>query len=71
MDFDNDTRQAMTQNWPQIREQLKQQFPNLSEQDLSQGQNDPEALVSSLVQSTGQDEHTVRQSIQRIVSQPR
>jgi hypothetical protein len=67
--FDPNTRQAMSQNWDQMREQLRSQFPGVTDQDIADGQSNPEALVSRIAQKTGQNEDQVRTMIQQVVQQ--
>ena len=67
--FDSDTKKAIKENFDQIKPQLQQSYPSLSEQDLSQGKSDPNKLVEAASRSTGQDKEQVASEIRRLAMQ--
>jgi uncharacterized protein YjbJ (UPF0337 family) len=65
--LDQQTKQQIQQNFKQLKPQIKQAFPDVPEQELSQGQSDPDRLVSSIEQSTGQPKDRIEQRLQQLV----
>jgi uncharacterized protein YjbJ (UPF0337 family) len=66
--LDQQTKQQMQQNFQQLKPQIKQAFPDVPEQELSQGQSDPDRLVSTIEQKTGQPKERIEQQLQQLVS---
>jgi hypothetical protein len=67
--LDQQTKQQLQQSFQQLEPQLKQQFPDLQEQDIQQAQTDPEKLVKTIAQKSGQDEMQVAQQVKQLVQQ--
>ncbi|MBA2384400.1 MAG: hypothetical protein H0V68_07035 [Actinobacteria bacterium] len=67
--LDQQTKQQLQQKFQQIKPKLKQQFPDLQEQDLQQGQSDPDKLVKTVAQKSGQDEQQIEQQLKQLVQQ--
>jgi hypothetical protein len=65
--LDQQTKQQIKQSFPEIKPQIKQRFPDLQEQDLTQAQSDPDLLVRTIAQRSGQDESQVEQQFKQLV----
>ena len=65
--LDQQTKQQIQQKFQQIKPQLKQRFPDLQEQDLQKGQSDPDQLVKTVAQKSGQDEQQIEQQLKQLV----
>jgi uncharacterized protein YjbJ (UPF0337 family) len=65
--LDQQTKQQLQQNFQQIKPQIKQAFPDVPEQELSQGASDPDRLVSTIEQKTGQPKERIEQQLQQLV----
>ena len=65
--LDQQTKQQIQQNFQQIKPQIKQAFPDVPEQELSQGASDPDRLVSTIEQKTGQPKERIEQQLQQLV----
>lgn len=59
-------RDALTQNWDQAKQQMQGQFPGLTDQDFTQGQQAPDQFASTIAQKTGQDRNQVEQQLRQI-----
>ena len=59
-------RDSLSQNWEQAKTQIKAQFPDVTDDELASGQNDPDALVSAIASRTGQDETQVRSQVEAL-----
>jgi hypothetical protein len=67
--FDQQTKQQFQDSFQQIKPQLKQQFPDLQEQDIQQAQTDPDRLVKTIAQKSGQSESQIEQQVKQLVQQ--
>lgn len=67
--LDQQTKQQLQQSFQQIKPQLQQRFPDLEEQDIQQAQTDPDRLVKTIAQQSGQDESQVEQQFKQLVQQ--
>lgn len=67
MAVDQQTRDALRQNWEQAKTQFQGQFPALREDDLQQ--QDPERLVQAISQRTGQSQSQVEQQVRQVAQQ--
>jgi hypothetical protein len=67
--LDQQTKQKLQDNFQQIKPQLQQRFPDLEEQDLQKGQSDPDQLVQTVAQKSGQDEMQIEQQLKQLVQQ--
>jgi uncharacterized protein YjbJ (UPF0337 family) len=65
--LDQQTKQQIQQNFQQLKPQIKQAFPDVPEQELTQGQSDPDRLVSTIEQKTGQPKERIEQQLQQLV----
>jgi uncharacterized protein YjbJ (UPF0337 family) len=62
-------RQALQDNWNQAKDQVRAQFPDVTDDDLNQGQSSPDQLADTISQRTGQDRSSVEQSLKGIAQQ--
>lgn len=67
--IDQQTKQHLQQNFEQIKPELKQAFPALQEQDLQQGKSNPDQLVQTIAQKSGQDQQQIEQTLMQVVQQ--
>ncbi len=65
--LDQQTKQQIKDKFQQIKPQLKQQFPDLQDEDLRKGQSDPDQLVKTIAQKGGQQESQVEQTLKQLV----
>ncbi|MFN2471916.1 MAG: hypothetical protein ABR583_13210 [Gaiellaceae bacterium] len=66
--FDQQTKQEFQQNWDQIKPQITQAFPQVSVQDIEQYRSDPDQLVTTIGQKTGQPPEQIEQRLKQFVS---
>lgn len=59
-------RDALSQNWEAVKTQIRSQFPDVTDDDLNAGQNDPDSLVSAIASRSGQDETQVRSQMEAL-----
>ncbi len=69
--LDQQTKSQLQQKFQQIRPQLKQRFSGVTDQDLDRAQNDPETLVDTIEQKTGQSRVQIEQELKTLVSSSR
>ena len=67
--LDQQTKDQLQQKFQQIKPQLQQKFPGVQEQDLQKGQSDPDQLVKTIAQKSGQDEQMIEQQLKQLVQQ--
>ena len=65
--LDPQTRQQLQTKFQQVKPQLKQRFSGVTDQDLDTWKSDPEQLVTSISQKTGQPTARVEQEIRTLV----
>jgi len=65
--LDPQTRQQLQTKFQQIKPQLKQRFSGVTDQDLDRWQSDPDQLITSISQKTGQPTARVEQEIRTLV----
>ena len=66
--LDQQTRQQLQTKFQQIKPQLKQRFSGLTDQDWEYAQSDPDILVDTISQKTGQDRMAVEQTLRDLVT---
>ena len=64
--LDQQTKQQLQQNFQQLKPQIQQAFPDVPEQELSKAQSDPDRLVSTIEQKTGQPKDRIEQQIKQL-----
>ncbi len=65
--LDQQLKQQLKDDFPTIKSQLKQQFPDLEDRDLQQVQSDPDSLVRTIAQKSGQDQTMVERQVAQLV----
>ena len=65
--LDPQTRQQLQTKFQQVKPQLKQHFSGVTDQDLDQWRSDPDKLISSISQKTGQPTSRVEEEIRTLV----
>ena len=65
--FDQQTKQELQQNWDQVKAQITQTFPQVKVQDIEPFRNDPDQVVTTIGQKTGQPTDQVEQRIKQLV----
>jgi hypothetical protein len=63
MSLDQVTKQQLQRKLREIKPQLKRDFPDLSESDFNQAENDPDRFVSTIEQKTGQPRDRVERRL--------
>lgn len=66
--LDPQTRQQLQTKFQQVKPQLKQRFSGVTDQDLDAWKNDPDTLVTTISQKTGQPTSRVEEEIRSLVS---
>ena len=65
--LDPQTRQKLQTNFQQVKPQLKKQFNGVTDQDLDAWRSDPDRLVTTISQKTGQPQARVEAEIRSLV----
>ena len=68
MALDQKTKDSLKQNFATVKTQIQSAFPDVDEATLSQGQSNPDQLVSAIAQSSGQSEDQIAQQLKQMVS---
>lgn len=63
--LDQQTKQHFQQNWDQIKNQITQTFPGVSATDIEQFRGNPDKVVSTIGQKTGQPTDQVEQRLKQ------
>jgi hypothetical protein len=66
--LDQQTRQQLQSKFQQIKPQLKQRFSDVSDQDWEMASSDPDRLIDTICQKTGQTRDQVEQTVRQLVS---
>jgi uncharacterized protein YjbJ (UPF0337 family) len=66
--LDPQTRQQLQTKFQQVKPQLKQHFSGVTDQDLDQWRSDPDQLIETISEKTGQPTSQVEQEIRTLVS---
>jgi hypothetical protein len=66
--LDPQTRQQLQTKFQQIKPQLKSQYSGLTDQDWDVGRSDPDTLIDTISQKTGQGREQVEQVVKRLVT---
>ncbi len=65
--LDQQTKTQLKDKFQQLKPQLKQQFSGLTDEDLQSGQSDPDQLVQTISQKTGQPSSQIEQQLKTLV----
>ena len=65
--LDPQTRQQLQTKFQQVKPQLKQRFSGVTDQDLDPWRSDPDKLISTISQKTGQPTSRVEEQIRTLV----
>jgi hypothetical protein len=65
--LDPQTRQQLQTKFQQVKPQLKQRFSGVTDQDLDAWRNDPDKLITTISQKSGQSEARVESEIRTLV----
>ena len=65
--LDQKTKDQLKSKFATVKTQIQSAFPDVDEATLSQGQSDPDGLVSSIAQSSGQSEDQIAQQLKQMV----
>jgi uncharacterized protein YjbJ (UPF0337 family) len=63
--LDQQTKQQFQQNWDQIKTQIAQAFPGVSVNELEQFRGNPEKVVTTIEQKTGQPTDQIEQRLKQ------
>ena len=67
MSLDQVTRQELQKKLTQLKPQLKREFPELSDTDFTQAENDPDQFIRRIEQKSGQPREQVEQRVTQLV----
>jgi uncharacterized protein YjbJ (UPF0337 family) len=67
MSLDQVTRKQLQQKLTQIKPQLKREFPELTDTDISQAETDPDQFIRRVEQKSGQPREHVEQRLMQLV----
>jgi uncharacterized protein YjbJ (UPF0337 family) len=67
MSLDQVTRKQLQQKLTQYKPQLKREFPELTDSDISQAETDPEQFITRIEQKSGQPREHVEQRLMQLV----
>jgi len=65
--LDPQTRQQLQTKFQQVKPQLKQRFSGVTDQDLDYAKSDPDRLITTISQKTGQPMARVESEIRSLV----
>ena len=65
--LDPQTRQQFQTKFQQVKPQLKQHFSGVTDQDLDYAKSDPDRLITTISQKTGQPTARVESEIRTLV----
>jgi hypothetical protein len=65
--LDPQTRQQLQTKFQQVKPQLKQRFSGVTDQDLDYAKSDPDRLITTISQKTGQPTARVESEIRSLV----
>jgi hypothetical protein len=65
--LDPQTRQQLQTKFQQVKPQLKQRFSGVTDQDLDAWRSDPDKLIESISQKTGEPTSRVESEIRSLV----
>jgi uncharacterized protein YjbJ (UPF0337 family) len=65
--LDPQTRQQLQTKFQQVKPQLKQRFSGVTDQDLDAVRNDPDGLITTISEKTGQPQSRVESEIRSLV----
>ncbi|HEY3163139.1 MAG TPA: hypothetical protein VGJ71_02205 [Candidatus Limnocylindrales bacterium] len=65
--LDPQTRQQLQTKFQQVKPQLKQRFSGVTDQDLDPWRSDPDKLIATISQKTGQPTSRVEEQIRTLV----
>jgi len=65
--LDPQTRQQLQTKFQQVKPQLKQKFSGVTDQEIDAGRNDPDYLITTISQKTGQPTARVEAEIRTLV----
>lgn len=67
MSLDQVTKQQLQQKITQLKPQIKREFPELSDTDISQAERDPDQLVRRIEEKSGHPREQVEQRLTTMV----
>lgn len=65
--LDPQTRQQLQTKFQQVKPQLKQHFSGVTDQDLDYAKSDPDRLITTISQKTGQPMARVESEVRSLV----
>ncbi len=65
--LDQQTKTQLKDKFEQLKPQLMQRFSGLTDQDLQSGKSDPDQLVQTIAQKTGQQSTQIEQQLKTLV----
>jgi uncharacterized protein YjbJ (UPF0337 family) len=65
--LDPQTRQQFQTKYQQVKPQLKQRFSGVTDQDLDAARSDPDKLITTISQKTGEPQSRVEAEVRSLV----
>lgn len=65
--LDQQTKSQLMQKFDQLKPQLKQQFSDLTDEDLQSGKSDPDQLVTKISDKSGMPSSAIEQQLKTLV----
>ena len=65
--IDQQTKTKLQESFQEIKPKLKQQYPDVEEQELTKAQSDPDSFVQTVAQKTGQQKEQIEQQLRQLV----
>jgi uncharacterized protein YjbJ (UPF0337 family) len=65
--LDPQTRQQLQTKYQQVKPQLKQRFSGVTDQDLDAVRSDPDKLITTISQKTGEPQSRVEAEVRSLV----
>ena len=69
MGLDDMLKQQARDRAPELKEQLVNEFSEVTQQDLAEASDDPDEIVDRVQQKTGQPREQVEQRVQKVMQQ--
>lgn len=66
MGLNQQTKQKVTANFDQVKQELQNRYPDLQDDDFTKAKDDPDKLVETISERTGESKQNVSQQVEQI-----
>lgn len=66
MGLNQQTKQKVTANFDQVKQELQTRYPDLQDDDFTKAKDDPDKLVETISERTGESKQNVSQQVEQI-----